>query len=125
MNLMFLGTGAADYDWSKYGQEGIAGSTGTLLEEHILLDCGPTAKAAMERFGVKVEEITCIVNTHSHGDHLDVENVRNIAAGRKIDFYGTVQACGKLLDEAELQVKKIVAAADGSPVEEAFEDGDC
>ena len=31
-----------------------------------------------------------------------------------------VEACGKLLDEAELQVKKIVTAADGSPVEEAF-----
>ncbi len=32
-----------------------------------------------------------------------------------------VEACGKLLDEAELQVKKIATAADGSPVEEAFE----
>lgn len=31
-----------------------------------------------------------------------------------------VEACGKLLDEAELQVKKITTAADGSPVEEAF-----
>ena len=33
-----------------------------------------------------------------------------------------VQSCGKLLDEAELQVKKIVAAPDGSPMEEAFSD---
>ena len=32
-----------------------------------------------------------------------------------------VEACGKLLDDAELQVKKIATAADGSPVEEAFE----
>ena len=32
-----------------------------------------------------------------------------------------VEACGKLLDEAELQVKKIATAADGSPVEENFE----
>ena len=31
-----------------------------------------------------------------------------------------VESCGKLLDEAELQVKKIATAADGSPVEEAF-----
>ena len=31
-----------------------------------------------------------------------------------------VEACGKLLDEAELQVKKIATAADGSPVEEDF-----
>lgn len=33
-----------------------------------------------------------------------------------------VEACGKLLDEAELQVKKISPAADGSPVEEDFTD---
>ena len=33
-----------------------------------------------------------------------------------------VQSCGKLLDEEELQVKKIVTAPDGSPMEEAFSD---
>ena len=33
-----------------------------------------------------------------------------------------VGSCTKLLDEAELQVKKIATAADGSPVEEAFTD---
>ena len=33
-----------------------------------------------------------------------------------------VEACGKLLDDAELQVKKIATAADGSPVEEHFDD---
>ena len=31
-----------------------------------------------------------------------------------------VASCGKLLDDAELQVKKIASAADGSPVEEDF-----
>ena len=33
-----------------------------------------------------------------------------------------IRRCGKLLDEAELQVKKIMTAPDGSPVEEAFTD---
>ena len=31
-----------------------------------------------------------------------------------------VASCGKLLDEAELTVKKIVPGADGAPTEEAF-----
>ena len=31
-----------------------------------------------------------------------------------------VESCGKLLDEAELQVTKIVAGEDGSPQEVAF-----
>ena len=35
-----------------------------------------------------------------------------------------VRSCGKLLDEAELQVKKIMTAPDGSPVEEDFDDAD-
>ena len=34
-----------------------------------------------------------------------------------------VQSCGKLLDEAEQQVTKIVTQADGSPAEEEFSDG--
>ena len=31
-----------------------------------------------------------------------------------------VRTCGKLLDEAQLQIKKITAGADGTPVEETF-----
>ena len=31
-----------------------------------------------------------------------------------------VRSCGRLLEEAELQVKKIMTASDGSPVEEEF-----
>lgn len=34
---------------------------------------------------------------------------------------GLVASCGKLLDEAELTVKKIVPGADGAPTEEAFQ----
>ena len=33
-----------------------------------------------------------------------------------------VRNCQKLLDEAQMQVKKIMTAADGSPVEEDFQD---
>ena len=32
-----------------------------------------------------------------------------------------VQRCGNLLDKAELEVNKVVAAADGSPAEETFD----
>lgn len=33
-----------------------------------------------------------------------------------------VRRCGKLLDDAELQVKTVSAASDGTPTEEAFAD---
>ena len=35
---------------------------------------------------------------------------------------GLVESCGKLLDEAQLQVKKVMAAQDGTPVTEDFAD---
>lgn len=46
-------------------------------------------------------------------------------ASMKLFQEGTalVQQCGKLLDEAEQQVAKIVTNPDGSPSEEAFTDG--
>ena len=34
-----------------------------------------------------------------------------------------VRSCGKLLDEAELQVKQVLAGENGAPVEEDFADG--
>ena len=47
-----------------------------------------------------------------------------LEASLKLFQEGTelVKNCGKLLDEAQLQVNKIMVAADGSPVEEAFAD---
>ena len=79
MELLFLGTGAADYDWSRYGEDQVAGSTASLLEGRILLDCGPTVRKAMLRYGVAPESVTAIVNTHSHGDHFAPEVIREIA----------------------------------------------
>ena len=51
MKLQFIGTGAADFNWSKYGEPGVLGSTSTLLNGHILLDCGPTTAATFARYG--------------------------------------------------------------------------
>lgn len=98
MELLFLGTGAADYNWDAYGADGILGSTATLLDDHILLDCGPTVPAALERFGVAPEDINVIVNTHRHDDHFLSEKVRQIAGGRNVDFYGSPQACRLVAD---------------------------
>ena len=98
MELLFLGTGAADYDWSRYGDDATLGSTAALLGKHILLDCGPTVGRAMQRYGVPGDAVTAIVNTHSHGDHFAPEVIRAVAGSRKIDFYGTPQACERVRD---------------------------
>ena len=50
--------------------------------------------------------------------------VRALDESLKLFQEGTelVRSCGKLLDEAELQVKMIMAGPNGMPVEEVFED---
>ena len=102
MKMRFIGCGAADYDWSRYGEDGILGSTATLLNDSILLDCGPTVARALDRFGIDYEKISGIVNTHSHSDHFSVEVIRIIAGGRRIPFYGTWQACEQVRDFCEV-----------------------
>ena len=98
MQMMFLGCGAADYDWSKYGEDGVLGSTATLLDNSVLIDCGPTVARAMERFNVSYDNVKAIVNTHNHIDHLDKEQVRLISGKRNIDFYGSPEACASVED---------------------------
>lgn len=101
MKMLFLGCGAADYDWSLYGEKNVLGCTATLLDDSILIDCGPTVNAAIKRYSADSSKITAIVNTHNHIDHLDFEQVRVLAGNRKIPFYGSLEACAQLADCCE------------------------
>ena len=56
-----------------------------------------------------------IVRAMERGDVALEESLKLFQEGTEL-----VRSCGKLLDEAQLQVKKIMVAADGSPAEEEF-----
>lgn len=58
-----------------------------------------------------------IVRAMERGDVPLEESLKLFQEGTKL-----VESCGKLLDKAELQVRKIVPAADGTPSEEVFAD---
>lgn len=58
-----------------------------------------------------------IVRAMERGDVALEESLKLFQEGTEL-----VRSCGKLLDEAELQVKKIMTDANGNPVEEAFGD---
>lgn len=77
-----LGTGASDHDWARLGEPGVRGSAGTLIDGHILIDCGTTGSANLERAGVAPGAITDLVITHSHGDHFNVDEIRKVIEGR-------------------------------------------
>ena len=68
-------------------------------------------------FEENMQRLEQIVRAMERGDVALEESLKLFQEGTQL-----VQSCGKLLDEAELQVKKITTAADGSPVEEHFDD---
>lgn len=67
-------------------------------------------------FEENMHRLEQIVRAMERGDVPLEESLKMFREGTKL-----VETCGKLLDEAELQVKKIATAADGSPVEEVFD----
>lgn len=68
-------------------------------------------------FEEKMQRLEQIVRAMERGDAALDESLKLFQEGTEL-----IRSCGKLLDDAELQVKKIVSAADGSPAEETFAD---
>ena len=68
-------------------------------------------------FEGNMQRLEQIVRAMERGDVPLEESLKLFQEGTDL-----VRQCGKLLDDAELQVKKIMTAHDGSPVEEEFED---
>ena len=68
-------------------------------------------------FEQSMQRLEQIVRAMERGDVALEESLKLFQEGTEL-----VRSCGKLLEEAELQVKKIMTAPDGSPVEEDFAD---
>ena len=68
-------------------------------------------------FEENLQRLEQIVRTMERGEVPLEESLKLFQEGTQL-----VRSCGKLLDEAQLQVKKVMTAADGSPVLEDFAD---
>ncbi len=62
-------------------------------------------------FETNMQRLEQIVRAMERGDVSLEESLKLFQEGTEL-----VRSCGKLLDDAELQVKKVLTAADGSPV---------
>lgn len=69
-------------------------------------------------FEENMQRLEQIVRTMERGDVALEESLKLFQEGTQL-----VETCGKLLDDAELQVKKVLADENGMPVEEDFSDG--
>ena len=68
-------------------------------------------------FEQNMQRLEQIVRAMERGDVALEESLKLFQEGTDL-----ITRCGKLLDEAELQVKMILTAPDGTPVEEDFGD---
>ena len=66
-------------------------------------------------FEQSMKRLEEIVRAMERGDVALEESLKMIQEGTEL-----IRSCSKLLDEAELQVKKVMAQPDGSPSEEDF-----
>ena len=89
IEVLFCGTGAADWDWENYdrctgaafrgsrrdpaggrsGAPAMRGSCSTLFDGRVLIDCGTTGFRALVRWGVDPRKLREVWFTHSHPDH--------------------------------------------------------
>ncbi len=67
-------------------------------------------------FEENMQRLEQIVRAMERGEVPLEESIKLFQEGTEL-----VRSCGKLLDEAQLQVKKIATASDGTPVEEDFD----
>ena len=70
-----------------------------------------------QTFEASMARLEQIVRAMERGDVALEESLKLFQEGTEL-----VRNCQKLLDEAQLQIKKIMMAEDGSPVEEDFQD---
>ena len=68
-------------------------------------------------FEQSMQRLEQIVRAMERGDVPLQESLKLFQEGTEL-----VRSCGKLLDDAQLQVQKVMTAADGSPVMEDFAD---
>lgn len=124
MELLFVGTGSADYEAvfrcdclnctgiRTHGARNMRHYASALVGGRILLDCGPTASWRLAELDVPPAQVQAIVVTHSHADHIDARSVTDLLRARPADaaplpVYGnepTMAALAALADRLELHV---------------------
>ena len=70
-----------------------------------------------QTFEASMARLEQIVRAMERGDVALEESLKLFQEGTEL-----VRNCQKLLDDAQLQIKKIMTAEDGSPIEEDFQD---
>lgn len=69
MQILFLGTGAADWPLEKPDTGFFRRNCAALIDHQLLIDPGPGVLTALEEMGHSVSDVRFVINTHRHADH--------------------------------------------------------
>jgi len=125
VELLFLGTGAADWPYKyppaekQLARGEVRGLSSLLVNGNILIDCGPTVLDAMKRYEVNPAAITDIVLTHTHDDHYQRDTVLAITNSKdtglsRLRFWANPEALKLVPDSNRIEKCPVV-------IGEAFE----
>lgn len=133
MRYKYLGTGAAEGMPATFcacpvclrsmqeGGKSLRMRSCTLLDNGVLIDLSPDIHAQRLRYGLRLDELQCIVFTHSHPDHQDMYALQ-LRGTASCSIRKGVPAQEDVLDlYGNLWVKKrfLLACAAGERVDEA------
>ena len=108
MEVLFLGTGAADYsprlktDLKGRFDRDIRRSNAVLLDGHTLIDCGDWILEELAIAGIAPQDIRQVLVSHSHNDHFRADHLCTLAAqaGHPITVYGSADTLRQLAERS-------------------------
>ena len=82
--MIFLGTGAADWNLAMKNEGFFRRNSSCLIDKKLLIDPGAHIFSFIEDFNVPdlFDELTDIIVTHFHSDHINKESVLRLAENR-------------------------------------------
>ena len=124
MKITFLGTSAGEeYPCAfcicencekarAWGGKNIRRNSCAVIDGDIMIDISKTAHIQAERFNINLRDITTLLSTHSHGDHLNTHTLwtRQIAPGFELpdlNIFGSRKVFDVMSADDKLDLSKI------------------
>ena len=99
MNILFLGTGAADWPLKRPDSyQEFRRQSSAIIDKCLLIDPGPQVLEALDEQGIALESVKYVICTHKHRDHFNEKTLASLAeaGARCVDFSNnSVQVLGK------------------------------
>lgn len=110
MNIRFLGTGASDWPDTLRGEKEYRRFASVIVDNKLLIDPGPHIFGFAEDLGNAdmFDDIETVILTHSHDDHLNIENVQRLCDAKKRIMYCERHAASLVKDIRNIAIREML-----------------